>query len=231
MSQTFIDPASGRPFMVDPTTGQSRWLEAADPSSQPPPVFSKPMPPGGQPRPKSGRGKKIALWGGGAVIGLMVIGSIASHGSSSTTTTTQASETTASGGTHAAASSAPKAAASSAPKPDIAVSAAPKVVGTVSQRNALRTAQNYIEMKGFSKKGLIVQLSSDYGEKFSKADATWAVAHLDVDWNKQAVRAGQAYLDMKGFSRAGLIDQLSSAYGDQFTKAQATYAADKLGLK
>ena len=96
--------------------------------------------------------------------------------------------------------------------------------------NALRSAESYLEFKGFSKKGLIEQLTSEYGDGFARKDAEWAVDNLDVNWNEQAVRAGQSYLDFKGFSRSGLIDQLSSEYGDQFTKKQATYAADKLGL-
>lgn len=108
--------------------------------------------------------------------------------------------------------------------------AAAEVEGTVSQENALRSAETYIEFKGFSKKGLIDQLSSEYGEGFSKADAEWAVENLDVNWNEQAVRSGETYLEMKGFSRSGLIEQLSSEYGDQFTKKQATHAAEALGL-
>lgn len=126
----------------------------------------------------------------------------------------------------------PAAPAKASPSPTVA-SPAPKAedVGTVSQRNALRKAESYLEMSGFSKAGLIDQLSSSAGEGFSKADATWAVNHLsNVDWNEQAVRKGRDYLDMDGFSRAGLIQQLSSSAGEKFTKAQATYAADKLGL-
>ena len=101
---------------------------------------------------------------------------------------------------------------------------------TVSQENALRSAESYLEMSGFSEAGLIDQLSSKSGEGYPKADAVWAVKHLDVDWNKQAIRAAKSYLEMSGFSRSGLIDQLSSEYGEQFTKAQATYAANQVGL-
>jgi hypothetical protein len=102
--------------------------------------------------------------------------------------------------------------------------------GTVSQMEALESAQSYLEMSGFSKAGLMDQLTSDYGDGFSKTDAAWAIAHLHADWKAEAVEAGRAYLDQQSFSRKGLIDQLSSSYGDQFTRAQATYAADKLGL-
>lgn len=101
---------------------------------------------------------------------------------------------------------------------------------TRAQENALRAAQDYLAFKGFSRKGLIDQLTSEYGDGFDKEDATWAVDHLDVDWNEQAVRVAEDYLDFKGFSRQGLIDQLSSEYGEQFTVKQATYAADQVGL-
>ncbi|WP_431711545.1 Ltp family lipoprotein [Glutamicibacter uratoxydans] len=44
--------------------------------------------------------------------------------------------------------------------------------GTVSQQNALRTAENYLSFTAFSREGLIDQLEF---EQFSNADATWAV--------------------------------------------------------
>ena len=43
----------------------------------------------------------------------------------------------------------------------------------------------------FSRKGLIHQLSSDAGSGFSKADATFAVDHIKVNWNEQAAKAAQ----------------------------------------
>ena len=60
----------------------------------------------------------------------------------------------------------------------------------------------------FSRKGLIEQLSSEYGYGFSKADAIFAVNHIDVNWNKQAAKAAKDYLDFSAFSRNGLIEQL-----------------------
>jgi hypothetical protein len=101
----------------------------------------------------------------------------------------------------------------------------------VSQQQALESAKSYLDMgTGFSEKGLIDQLSSQYGEKFSVADATWAVAHSGADWNAQAVMSAKGYMKMGGFSRAGLIDQLTSSAGEQFTLAQATYAVNQVGL-
>jgi hypothetical protein len=101
---------------------------------------------------------------------------------------------------------------------------------TVAQQNAIQSAESYLEMSGFSRAGLIEQLSSEYGEGYVMADAVFAVDHLEVDWNAEAAESAESYLEMSGFSRAGLIEQLSSEYGDQFTLAQATYAANHVGL-
>lgn len=116
----------------------------------------------------------------------------------------------------------------SAPTPTIS-----KVFVPTSERsraNALREAKSYLKMTAFSKAGLIHQLSSKYGSGYSRADAVWAVNHLNVSWNKQAVRAAKSYLKMSPFSRSALIRQLSSKYGSQFTHAQAVYAVNKMGL-
>lgn len=96
---------------------------------------------------------------------------------------------------------------------------------TQVQQNAARSAKTYLEVSGFSRRGLIAQLSSDHGEKFSVADATVAVDSLNVDWNAQAVRSALAYLKISGFSCQGLIEQLSSDHGDKYTVEQATYGA------
>jgi host cell surface-exposed lipoprotein len=127
------------------------------------------------------------------------------------------------------ASSAPAAPAASAPAqaPAPAAPAGP----TVSQQQALESAQSYLDLgSGFSHAGLIAQLDSPYGGKFSVADATWAADHSGADWNAQAVMSAQGYMKLGGFSRASLIDQLTSPYGAQFTLAQATYAANQVGL-
>ena len=101
---------------------------------------------------------------------------------------------------------------------------------SAGQKNALESAKQYLETQAFSRKGLIEQLSSKYGEGYSKADATWAVDHLKVNWNEQAYRAAKEYLDTMPFSRAGLIQQLESPAGGGFTHAQAVYGATKAGL-
>ena len=92
--------------------------------------------------------------------------------------------------------------------------------------NARRSAESYLEFRGFSRQGLIDQLSSEYGDQYPVEAATAAVDSLAVDWNAQAVRAAESYLEFQAFSRQGLIDQLSSEYGDQFTVEQATHGAN-----
>lgn len=97
------------------------------------------------------------------------------------------------------------------------------------QKNAVRAAESYLDFSGFSMRGLIDQLSSEYGDGFSETDAKAAVNSMDVDWKAQAVRSAKSYLEMQGMSCKGLIEQLSSSYGDKYTKSEATYGAEKAG--
>jgi len=97
------------------------------------------------------------------------------------------------------------------------------------QKNAVRSANSYLNMSGFSRRGLIEQLSSSYGEGYSESDARAAVDSLSVDWNDQAVRSARQYLSMMGFSCSGLIEQLSSDAGDKYTRSQATFGARQAG--
>lgn len=96
--------------------------------------------------------------------------------------------------------------------------------GTVSQQNAQQAAENYLDYTAFSKPGLIKQLVF---EKYSKADATWAVDQISVNWNNQAAKAAENYLDFTSFSRSGLIKQLVF---EGYTPAQAEYGVSKTGL-
>jgi hypothetical protein len=96
--------------------------------------------------------------------------------------------------------------------------------------NAIRSSRSYLSFQGFSRQGLIEQLSSPYGDGYSRSDAARAVDSLKVNWNAQAARSARLYLSMQGFSCSGLIEQLSSQYGDKYTKSQATYGAKKAGI-
>lgn len=100
---------------------------------------------------------------------------------------------------------------------------------TGPQRNAARSAEQYISMSGFSRDGLIEQLSSDAGNGYAVADATAAVDSLSIDWKEQAARSAEQYLKMSGFSCKGLIEQLSSTAGNKYTVSDATYGAKKAG--
>lgn len=101
---------------------------------------------------------------------------------------------------------------------------------SAEERNAYRAAKNYLAMTGFSKRGLIDQLSSEYGDNYSREAAEAAVNALEengeVDWVEQAKRSAQNYLDMTAFSKEGLIDQLSSDYGDKYTREEAEAAVE-----
>ncbi|MCA7960075.1 Host cell surface-exposed lipoprotein [Burkholderia multivorans] len=120
--------------------------------------------------------------------------------------------------------------AANAPEVAIAEAATVQDTGlTAPQNNAVRSAKQYLSMQGFSRAGLIHQLSSDAGEGFDVADATAAVDSLHVDWNQQAVRSAKQYLSMQGFSCKGLIHQLSSDAGEGYTPSQADYGAKQAG--
>lgn len=167
------------------------------------------------------KGSAIVRWGGGFIAALifMAIGmSIGGNTHSEASAPTSTAESTASPG---AAGTGRSATASSAPS-------SPGL--TAAQRNAVRSATSYLKMSGFSRQGLIDQLSSEYGDRFSVSDATVAVDSLNTDWRLQAARSAASYLKMSGFSCQGLIDQLSSQHGDKYTVEQATYGARQAGI-
>jgi len=97
---------------------------------------------------------------------------------------------------------------------------------TIGQREALQAAKSYLSVGSFSRAGLIRQLTSSYGEGFSRADAVWGVNHAHANWYREAVQAAKSYLKTGSFSRAALIQQLESPYGEQFTHAQAVYGVN-----
>ena len=96
---------------------------------------------------------------------------------------------------------------------------------------AIKQANDYLEYSAFSRQGLIDQLSSEYGGKFTIEETENAVEYLEntnsVDWYEQAVRQAKSYLDYSAFSEQELINQLSSEYGSQFTVDEAEYGASK----
>ena len=102
---------------------------------------------------------------------------------------------------------------------------------TAEQKNAYQAAKDYLDFSAFSRKGLINQLSSEYGSNYPKKVATFVVDLLEtegaVDWYEQAERAAKEYLDFSSFSKAELIQQLESEYGSQFTHDQAVKGVER----
>ena len=161
------------------------------------------------------------------LVALGIIGSLVGPGEK----TAPPSNTVASENVSRSTTEAPDAPASASPVTPAAEDpeSAPSVGLFGPQANAARSAQQYLDMTGFSRRGLIEQLSSDAGNGYNVADATAAVDSLKVDWNEQAARSAKQYLDMTGFSCSGLIEQLSSDAGSKYTKAQARYGAEQAG--
>lgn len=115
--------------------------------------------------------------------------------------------------------------------PTTTTTAPPAPAETAVQSNARRSAEDYLSGGGgFSRIGLIKQLSSSYGEGFSLADATYGVDATHTDWNAQACLSAKGYLDSSAYSHSGLVSQLTSSYGESFTPAQAEYGVSCAGL-
>lgn len=95
---------------------------------------------------------------------------------------------------------------------------------TVAQQNAVRKAEEYLNVMPFSKSGLIEQLEF---EGFTNEEAVYGVNNVSVDWNEQAVKKAEEYLDIMPFSRSGLIEQLEF---EGFTYEQAVYGVEQNGL-
>ena len=94
---------------------------------------------------------------------------------------------------------------------------------TIGQKNALKTAQSYLDFSHFSYKGLIEQL--EY-EKYTHEEAVFAADNCGADWYEQAAITAESYLSFMSFSRNGLIDQLEY---EGFTREQAIYGVEQNG--
>ena len=51
---------------------------------------------------------------------------------------------------------------------------------TAAQRNAVRSANSYLQLSGFSRQGLIDQLSSEFGDKYTVEQATYGVTQAGI---------------------------------------------------
>uniref|UniRef100_UPI0026204172 Ltp family lipoprotein n=1 Tax=uncultured Psychrobacter sp. TaxID=259303 RepID=UPI0026204172 len=97
---------------------------------------------------------------------------------------------------------------------------------TNPQKNAVRSAKDWIEYSAYSRKNLIETLSQSDG--YTIDDATAAVDGLNIDWNEQALRSAKDWLEYSGYSRKNLIETFSQS--DGYSQSQATYAAEKAGV-
>ena len=229
-----------QPPQYDPAAHQQRIGTGPEQPGYPYPPAGYAQPPQQQPRRKSWPRRHKILTGLAAAAGIIVIASVAaaaggggnapaSHASGSSSAVARADDAAASkdcseaGGTwvSGACSFQPTAPPPSSP-------AAPAM--TAGQQQAVESAQNYLsDGQGFSSAGLLNQLTSSYGEGFSRADAEFAISYLHPDWDQQAVESAKNYMsDGEGFSRSELLQQLESSYGEGFTVAQATYAVNQV---
>lgn len=95
-------------------------------------------------------------------------------------------------------------------------------------RNALRSAQNYVDIMPFSEQGLFDQLTSEHGDQYPAEAAQYAIENVKVDYNKEALEAAKNYLAIMPMSDQELFNQLTSEHGDKYTEEQAQYAIDNL---
>lgn len=94
---------------------------------------------------------------------------------------------------------------------------------TLGELNALRQAENYLDIMPFSYQGLIDQLKY---EGYTSSEATYAADNCGADWYQQAARKAKEYLDIMPFSKQELIKQLEF---EKFTHDQAVYGAEANG--
>lgn len=109
---------------------------------------------------------------------------------------------------------------------------------TLSQRIAVKYAEQYLSMQGFSRSALLQQLSVASEGEYNDADAAVAVDSLHINWLQQAVRHAKQELSTQSYSQAGLIQFLISPpdeahdgdSGGGFSVADATAAVDSLHI-
>lgn len=94
--------------------------------------------------------------------------------------------------------------------------------------SALKKAQTYGDIMNMSKKGIYDQLTSEYGEKFSKEAAQYAIDNAKIDYNANALKKAQTYQKTMSMSPSAIYNQLTSEYGEKFTPSEAKYAKDNL---
>lgn len=95
-------------------------------------------------------------------------------------------------------------------------------------KSALKKAKLYSDTMYMSKEAIYDQLTSEYGEKFSKEAAKYAIDNVKANWNENALKKAQTYQKDMAMSPNAIYDQLTSEYGEKFTAEEAQYAIDNL---
>ena len=100
-------------------------------------------------------------------------------------------------------------------------SSAPADSVSTGKKNALKSAEQYLNVMAFSYSGLIDQL--EY-EGYTAEEAEYAAKNCGANWNEQAVLSAKQYLKTMSFSKDGLIEQLEY---EGYTHEQAVYGAEQ----
>ena len=95
-------------------------------------------------------------------------------------------------------------------------------------KNALKKAELYGNTMNMSKAGVYYQLTSDFGEKFSKEAAQYAINNAKIDYKKQALEKAKLYQEQQAMSKNAIFQQLTSDFGEKFTEEEAQYAINNL---
>nr|WP_253200565.1 Ltp family lipoprotein [Clostridium sp. CF012] len=95
-------------------------------------------------------------------------------------------------------------------------------------KSALKKANTYSDTMSMSKAGVYDQLTSEYGEKFSKEAGQYAIDNIKADWKENALKKANTYQKDMAMSPSGIYDQLISEHGEKFTVEEAQYAIDNL---
>jgi hypothetical protein len=94
---------------------------------------------------------------------------------------------------------------------------------TLGEKNAAKSAVNYLRFTPFSYSGLVSQLEF---EGYAHEEAVYGANQCGANWNEQAAKSAKHYLTLMSFSRDGLIAQLEF---EGFTRQQAEYGVQAVG--
>ena len=68
------------------------------------------------------------------------------------------------------------------------------------------------------------QLISESGEKFTEAQAQYAMDNLEADWKENALHKAKEYRESTNMTKSAIYNQLISEHGDKFEPEEASYA-------